>query len=203
MSNAVDEARARRSTGFARHLRVSFGVSLALMCFVLAGCPGHSSNRLKPGPPPTIDAAAALRADAAALRFPIRLPQLPGDWQATSAKRGHTIDAKQSGVSKIDYIVPGGARISLFQSDAKERPLMEYVDTAGSLEESLQPTGRQEVDGVTWRTWRGANHKDPVWSTELGVPDAPQQIAITGSAGADAYRMLAAAVQTQPPLPVA
>ena len=42
-----------------------------------------------------------------------------------------------------------------------------------------------------------------MWTTRLSGPTRPAQIAITGAAGTDEYRTLAAATQTQPPLPVA
>ena len=42
---------------------------------------------------------------------------------------------------------------------------------------------------------------EPVWTTRLNGPTGPAQIAITGAAGTDEYRTLAAAVQKQPPLP--
>ena len=40
-----------------------------------------------------------------------------------------------------------------------------------------------------------------MWTTRLTGPAGPAQIAIKGAAGTDEYRTLAAAMQTQPPLP--
>jgi hypothetical protein len=40
-----------------------------------------------------------------------------------------------------------------------------------------------------------------VWTTRLTGPTGPSQIALTGAAGTDEYRMLAQATQTQSPLP--
>jgi hypothetical protein len=40
-----------------------------------------------------------------------------------------------------------------------------------------------------------------VWTTRLNGQGGPAQIAITGAAGTDEYRTLAAATQTQAPLP--
>src|SRR6202165_1235721 len=64
---------------------------LVLACIVLAGMLGMCS--FQPAGPgkgqiPTFDAAAALRADAATLGFPVRLPQLPEGWHANSGDRG-------------------------------------------------------------------------------------------------------------------
>ena len=64
---------------------------LVLACIVLAGLLGMCSfapNGPGQGPPPHYDAPAALKADAEALKFPIRLPQLPDGWQANSGSRG-------------------------------------------------------------------------------------------------------------------
>jgi Protein of unknown function (DUF4245) len=196
-------------------IRVSIARML-LICIALFGALLGCSTQPKhpkpvPSPAPTIDAAAALRADAGALHFPIRVPNLPARWQATSAKRdtitaGRTLPPPdhglgQAGVSTIEYLAPGGIRISLVQSDADERYLVEYVDTATMFEKALHKTGRQQVDGVTWVVYTGATHTQPVWTTRLSASAGPAQIAITGTAGTDEYRTLAAAVQTQPPLP--
>ena len=42
---------------------------------------------------------------------------------------------------------------------------------------------------------------EPVWTTRLNGPTGAAQIAITGAAGTDEYRTLAAATQNQPQLP--
>jgi hypothetical protein len=196
-------------------IRVSIA-RMALICIALFGAlPGCSAQPKQPkpvpSPAPTIDAAASLRADAAALRVPIRVPNLPVGWQATSAKRatitaGRSLPPPDHGfgqavVSTIDYFAPGGMRIALVQSDADERYLMEYVDTATMFEKALHKTGRQQVDGVTWVVYTGATHTQPVWTTRLSGSAGPAQIAITGAAGTDEYRTLAGAVQTQPPVP--
>ena len=56
---------------------------------------------------------------------------------------------------------------------------------------------------MTWIVYEGGDgRRDPVWTTRLTGPIGPAQIAITGAAGTDEYRTLAAATQTQPPLPV-
>ncbi len=62
---------------------------LVVGCIVLAGMVGMCS--FQPGGTirgtiPSYDAAAALRADAATLGFPIRMPQLPAGWQPNSGE---------------------------------------------------------------------------------------------------------------------
>ena len=88
--------------------------------------------------------------------------------------------------------------VSLTQSNADEDKLVASINT------DLYPTGAQIVDGVKWVVYEGAGQDgkpaEPVWTTRLNGPGGPAQIAITGAAGTDEYRTLAAATQTQSPL---
>jgi hypothetical protein len=180
---------------------------LVLGCIVLAAVLGMCSfapNGPGVGPTPTFDAAAALKADAAALKFPIRLPKVPEGWQPNSGGRAG-IDAGRTDTSgktaravtsRVGYLASTGMFVSLTQSNADETALV------GSLDPALVPTGTQNVDGVTWVVYEGAEDGHPVWTTRLTSPGGPSQIAITGAAGTNEYRTLAAATQTQPPLPV-
>jgi hypothetical protein len=183
---------------------------LLLACIVLAGVLGMCSfapNGPGPGPAPQYDAPAALRADADALKFPIRVPQLPQGWQANSGSRG-SIDAGRTDggqavravTSRVGYLAPTGMFISLTQSNADEDKLMRWLDTG------LVPTGVQDVDGVRWVVYEGGDPvgevPNAVWTTRLQAASGSAQIAITGAAGTAEYRTLAAATQTQPPLPV-
>jgi hypothetical protein len=180
---------------------------LVLACIVLAGVLGMCSfapNGPGVGNPPTYDAHAALRADADALKIPIRLPKVPEGWHANSGSRG-SIDGGRSDssgrparavISRVGYLAPSGMYLSLTQSDADEEKLVASIDT------SLAPTGTQNVDGVKWIVYEGAEDVRPVWTTRLTGPTGPAQIALNGAAGTDEYRMLASATQTQPPLPV-
>ena len=89
--------------------------------------------------------------------------------------------------------------LSLTQSNADEDKLV------GSINTDAYPTGVEEVDGVKWVVYDGGEQDgkpaEPVWTTRLDGPTGPAQIAITGAAGTDEYRTLAAAAQTQAPLP--
>jgi len=85
--------------------------------------------------------------------------------------------------------------VSLVQSNADEHSLV------ASLDPGLVPTGTQDVDGVRWITYDGAQDGRPVWTTRVVVPSGAAQLAITGAAGTNEYRTLAVATQTQPPLP--
>jgi hypothetical protein len=182
-------------------------VPLVLMCLVLAGLVGMCSFRPSgpsvDGKAPTYDAARALQADADALSFPIRLPNLPDGWQANSGTRsgiesGRTDPAtgtKQKAVtSRVGYIAPSRMYVSLTQSDADETALVQSIDNF------VYPSGAQDIDGVTWIVYQGGEGTEPVWTTRLDSSAGPAQLAITGAGGAEDFTALALATQTQPPL---
>ena len=181
---------------------------LVLACIVLAGMLGMCS--FQPAGPgkgqiPTYDAAAALRADAATLGFPVRLPQLPEGWHANSGDRGG-IDGGRTDPSSgqqsravtctVGYLTPTGMYLALTQSNADEDKLV------GSIKTDVYPTGAQDVNGVKWVVYEGGGQgqgpAEPVWTTRL---TGPAQIAITGAGSTAEFRTLASATQTQPPLP--
>jgi hypothetical protein len=188
---------------------------LVIACIVLAGVLGMCSfapNGPGKGPTPSYDAAAALQADADALKIPIRLPKLPDGWQSNSGSRkgieggrtDPTSGQRSRAVSStVGYLTPSGMYVSLTQSNADEDKLVASINT------NLYPTGTQDVDGVKWVVYEGAQSSgrddkpgEPLWTTRLNGPGGPAQLAITGAAGTDEYRMLAAATQTQSPLSV-
>ena len=180
---------------------------LVVVCIVLAGVLGMCSFApAGPGQGPVLpyDTAAALKADASTLQIPIRMPRLPENWRANSGSRG-SIDGGRTDaagkparavISRTGYLASTGMFISLIQSDADEQSLVRSIAT------DLAPTGTQNVNGVTWIVYDGGEDSRPVWTTRLKGPTGPAQIAVTGPAGTDEYRTLAAATQSQPPLPV-
>jgi hypothetical protein len=185
---------------------------LVLACIVLAGVLGMCSFQAGgpgEGPIPHYDAPAALQADADALKIPIRLPQLPDGWQSNSGSRKGIEGGRTDPVSgqparavssTVGYLAPSGMYLSLTQSNADEAKLV------ASLNTDMYPTGTADVDGVTWVVYEGSqedgDNAEPVWTTRLNGPTGPAQIAITGAAGTDEYRTLAAATQTASPLTV-
>jgi hypothetical protein len=185
---------------------------LVLACIVLAGVLGMCSFQAGgpgEGPIPHYDAPAALQADADALKIPIRLPQLPDGWQSNSGNRKGIEGGRTDPVSgqlaravssTVGYLAPSGMYLSLTQSNADEAKLV------ASLNTDMYPTGTADVDGVTWVVYEGSqedgDNAEPVWTTRLNGPTGPAQIAITGAAGTDEYRTLAAATQTASPLTV-
>jgi hypothetical protein len=184
---------------------------LILACIVLAGVLGMCSFQASgpaEGPAPTYDAPGALQADADALKIPIRLPQLPEQWQPNSGSRngidGGRTDAAsgerlRAVTSTVGYLAPSGMYVSLTQSNADEEELV------GSIEADLYPTGIEDVDGVNWVVYGGGDRDgrpgEPLWTTRLDGPTGPAQVAITGAATTDEFRTLAAATQTAAPLP--
>lgn len=180
---------------------------LVIACIVLAGMLGMCSfapTGPGRGPTPSYDAGSALRADAAALAIPIRLPRLPAGWQSNSGRRG-SIDAGRTDpatgqparavTSTVGYLAPGGMYLSLTQSNADEEKLV------GSIDDALVPTGAADVGGVRWVVYEGGERAEPVWTTRLNGPTGAAQVAITGAGSADEFRTLATATQSQPPLP--
>jgi hypothetical protein len=180
-------------------------VPLAVVCVLLAGLLGMCSfggRGPSEGPPLSYDAATALKADAAAVGFGVRLPKLPEGWQANSGTRtgiesGRT-DAqggKQRAIAtRVGYIAPSRMYVSLTQSNADEAALV------ASIQKDVYPTGTENVDGVTWVVYQGAEGSEPVWTTRLEGPKGPTQVAISGAGTPDDFRTLAVATQTQPPL---
>ncbi|OMC53080.1 hypothetical protein A5747_20340 [Mycobacterium sp. IS-836] len=184
---------------------------LVLGCIVLAGLVGMCSFQpggTNKGTVPSYDAATALRADAQALGFPIRLPQLPAGWQPNSGSRGgiqggrtdpSTGQRLNAATSTVGYLSPTGMYLSLTQSNADEDKLV------GSIHSSAYPTGAVDVAGTHWVVYQGAGQSgadaEPVWTTRLTGPGGATQVAITGAGSTDQFRTLAAATQSQPPLP--
>ncbi len=177
---------------------------LVLACIVLAGVLGMCSFQPSgpgAGPAPNYDAPAALKADAAALKIPVRLPVLPQGWTANSGGRGGidggridpaTGQKTRAVSSRVGYLSPTGMYLSVTQSNADEEALISSLDT------DLVPTGTQDVDGVKWVVYE-SGEGEPAWTTRL--PDGAQ-LAITGAAGPDEFRVLAKATQAARPLPV-
>jgi hypothetical protein len=186
-------------------------VPLVVGCIVLAGLVGMCSFQpggTHQGVVPSYDAAAALRADAQTLGFPIRLPRLPAGWRPNSGSRGGIENGRtdpstgqrlHAATSTVGYISPTGMYLSLTQSNADEDKLV------GSIHPSAYPTGTVDVDGTNWVVYHGAGQSgadaEPVWTTRLAGAAGTTQIAITGAGSIDQFRTLAAATQSQPPLP--
>lgn len=109
---------------------------------------------------PDFDSAAAFRADAATLPFPIREPVLPDDWKSNS---GSTQPVGDSMASNVGWIVPSGAYLQLTQSGAGEESLVAKLAGDGALGD-----GVKQIGGSQWVVYRnGENHKK-AWIADLG-----------------------------------
>jgi hypothetical protein len=180
---------------------------LVIACIVLAGMVGMCSFQLNGpgrGPAPSYDAAGARAADAAELAIPVRLPQLPAGWHANSGQRGSIVDGRtdpatgqhlRAVTSTVGYLTPSGMYVSLTQSNADENKLVESFSAARA------PAGPVDVGGVTWVVYSGGQDTEPVWTTRLTSGSGPAQIAVTGAGSPAEFRTLAAATQSQQPLP--
>jgi Protein of unknown function (DUF4245) len=180
---------------------------LVVGCIVLAGLVGMCSFQpggTTKGTIPSYDASAALRADAATLGFPIRLPRLPAGWQPNSGGRAGIENGRtdtstgqrlNAATSTVGYITPTGMYLSLTQSNADEDKLV------ASIHPSMVPTGAVDVAGTNWVVYQGGATAEPLWTIRLASPVGPTQIAITGAGSTDQFRTLASATQSQPPLP--
>jgi hypothetical protein len=186
---------------------------LVVVCVAFAGLVGMCSFRpagTSSGPVLPYDAAAALRADAQTLGFPVRLPELPQGWQPNSGGRGSITDGRtdpanpatgkrlRAVTSKVGYLSPTGMYLSLTQSNADEDKL---VGSIAPPRTAMHPTGAVNVDGTSWVVYQG--DAEPVWTTRLTGPAGTAQLAITGAGSVEQFRELAAATQSQSPLPAA
>ena len=179
---------------------------LVVACIALAGLVGMCSfapTGPRSGTAPSYDAAAALRADAETLGFPIRMPALPQGWKPNSGARnglegGRTDPATGqpalAKVSTVGYLTPTGMYVSLTQSNADEDKLVR------SIHPEMYPTGAQDVAGQKWIVYEG-DGDEPVWTTRLTGQGGSTQIAVTGAGSPEEFRTLATATQTQSPLP--
>lgn len=168
-------------------------IPLLAICAVIAGVAGScnwgfGSEAAKQNIP-DFNSAAAFRADAATLPFPIREPEVPADWKSNS---GSTTTVGGSLTSNVGWIVPSGAYVQLTQSAATEDQLAPRLGGDGVL-----GTGMRDIDGRTWVTYRNEAEKKQVWITDLG----DVRLAVM-SRGSDAdLTTLAAAAQRAEPLP--
>lgn len=184
---------------------------LVVACVALAGMLGMCSFAPQgpgKGPAPQYDAPAALKADAAALHIPIRIPQLPSGWHANSGSRG-AIEAGRTDpvtkqptralMSRVGYLTASGMFVALTQSNADEEKLV------SSIHSGMYPTGAQDLGGVHWVVYEGAGEDqqgtEPIWTAKLDGPTGPAQVAVSGSASPGDYRTLAEATQKAQPLP--
>ncbi len=162
------------------------------------------------GPAPEYDAPAALRADAAQLGFPVRLPQLPDGWHANSGRRGSIEQGRKNPatgtweravISTVGYLAPSGMYVSLTQSNADEDKLVASFDgeplpdrhaerrrrlVGGVRRRRRHPTG---VDDAARRADRPGADRDNRCREPRRIPYAGRGHAIAAATACDSRQL--------------
>ncbi|MBY6365586.1 DUF4245 domain-containing protein [Rhodococcoides corynebacterioides] len=168
-------------------------IPLLLACLVIAAIAGQCSLRVggpEAGQVPRIDLGASLQADADALDFPIRRPEVPAEWIPNSASRP-AVTGADAVASTVGFVTPAGSYLGLTQSDAGEEELLRFrADGARTDGQGVESTA-----GTEWVVYRGED-TEPFWIADLGESRA----LITGSGSQDEFLTLASAVASAPVL---
>ncbi len=168
-------------------------IPLVLIAVVFAGLTSQCSfaaNGPTQGTIPSFDAAAALRSDAQNLRFPVREPALPENWQPNSGSRDTIAAAGGGTVSTIGFITGAGTYMELNQTDATEELLVDRVVGA------RYATGTRETGGQKWVVYDEPD-AESAWTADFG----DSRVLIRGAGDTAAFPTLAAAVTAAQPLP--
>ncbi|KQU39544.1 DUF4245 domain-containing protein [Rhodococcus sp. BP-149] len=168
-------------------------IPLLLACLVIAAIAGQCSLRVggpEAGEVPRIDLGASLQADANALTFPVRSPDVPDQWIPNSANRG-PVSGSEFQSSTVGFVTENGNFLSLTQSDASEDELVRSK-TEGSR---VSAGGAEAIAGLNWVVY-GNDDTEPYWVADLGDTRAM----LTGSGSQEEFVALASATATAPVL---
>lgn len=143
-----------------------------------------------------INPKGVYQVSADTLRFPVRMPGgagvldgVPEGWKATSTRDDDVVGSK---VFSVNYVTPEKNSLQLSQSGAPADVVLESVYGA-----KAKPSGTVPVEGRTWEVY-GPNDKNrSAWV--LQVDGAV--LVVFGSGTVPRFTELAAAVQSQQPLP--
>ncbi|MCH5642121.1 MULTISPECIES: DUF4245 domain-containing protein [unclassified Gordonia (in: high G+C Gram-positive bacteria)] len=164
----------------------------AFVAIVSGNCSVGLTGRADDDRTQAFDVEHALKADAADMPFPIRLPVMPSSWKPNSGS-APSVDGHR--VSTAGWVSANGAYVQLTQSDASEESLIGYLRGDEGYD-AVTAGGTREVAGRTWVTY-STGEKKKFWITDLG----DVRIAVL-SRGSDAdMEQLATATLTQQPLP--
>lgn len=172
-------------------------VPLVLIVLVVVGVAGMCS--FSPGGPsidppavPTVDATERLGRAAPAVPFPVRAPELPPGWRATSASVDRVgAEPETPQAVRVGWRTPGGNYLRLSQSSAGEAELVAF-----ETGQRAAPTGAVQAAGRTWVRYPGPR-AEQAWVSDLGEV----RLLITGSDTEEQFRTLAAATLNAPVLP--
>ncbi len=168
-------------------------IPLLVIALVIAGiagsCQWSFGDKAAEQKIPDFNSAAAFRADARSMPFPIREPAVPADWKSNS---GSTSTIGGSPTSNVGWITPSGAYVQLSQSGASEEALV--VGLGG---DAVYGTGTREVAGKQWVTYENAETKRKLWLSDLG----DVRIGIVSRGSDENMTVLAEATVDAAPLP--
>jgi hypothetical protein len=165
------------------------GAVAVLVAVVLLFAGATRSCSFAPGGPstdpaagPSVDAPAQLRVLAGSMPFPLRVPQLPPGWRATTVDTTRIATGDNRAV-RTGYLTSEGHYLRLVQSDADEAALL-----ATEAEGTPVASGPVPVNGTTWVSYSD-DTREPIRIAALdGV-----RLLVTGSGTDDEFRTLAAA----------
>ncbi|WP_186349773.1 DUF4245 domain-containing protein [Gordonia spumicola] len=166
-------------------------IPLAVLILIVAGVAGSCSwgfgKDATAQNVPHFDVSGGLHADAATLKFPIRDPKVPADWQPNS---GSTQNVEASLSSNVGWITGDGAYVQLTQTDGAEEALMNQL-----LGDDTSATGTRQIGGRTWVTYENPDHKK-AWIADFG----DVRIAVKTSGKDSTMQTLAEAVSAAAPI---
>lgn len=161
---------------------------LMVVCLLFAALGGYVTfGRPQPGPVPEFDSHHALTEDARTLDFPVREPELPGDWTSNSGRLERLGDHD---ASVVGWVTPSNTYIELVQTTASADQLRQCGEHPRP-EERPMPLGGQD-----WTIYSGDDARD-IWVLD----DGDVRIAVSGQAGQSDFETMAEAAAIAEPLP--
>ncbi|MDO5076424.1 DUF4245 domain-containing protein [Corynebacterium sp.] len=145
--------------------------------------PGAPEN----GPVRAVDARQFLELEARAVKFPVRMPEVPEGWTANSARR---TSVQQEPAPVIGWVTAEGAYLQLTQTGA---PVDKAMKTMKEASDEADPVS---VAGQSFRHFTPADGSgDDTWVADLG----DVRFVIVGTAGSQEFEELAtAAIRAEP-----
>lgn len=197
---AVKFEKPRMFTG-TRDIVISLAVLLVVVFFSVGFtglCSFNPGPAERSGPVQEVDIETILQSDARGLGIPIRLPELPDNWQANSVRRT-MVDNEPS--SKAGWVIDEQAFLALTQTVAELKDAVDDED--GEYREETDtfvvPAAQSSTgEDVTWQIWSGDDVKQ-IWAVDLG----DVRLLISGTATRSQYETLATAAVKAQPLEVA
>jgi hypothetical protein len=144
---------------------------------------------------PVVDAPTQLRALAASVPYPLRVPATPAGWRSNSVGQDPVAGTDRTDV-RVGYLTVQSRYAQLLQTDATEEALL----AAHRGARALAAQGPQNVAGQEWVVY-GTEPDEPLWIADIATPGRGSvRVAISGSGPVEDYRTLAAAVAAGPVL---